>query len=191
MKRPWVYMSSPSRSPLPPPSPPAPSRSSQSTRSERLSHALGCIFNVFISCEKRVFKAFVLMARTFCPYVSICPILSFQKCWTKVFSFICVCVCVHVCTPVCVWDNRPPKGMNFCLDFLTALFPVSRIMAYCQSPWCWKRLRAGGEGNNRGWDGWMASLTWWTWIWANSGKWWRTGKPGVLQSMGCKELDTT
>ena len=43
---------------------------------------------------------------------------------------------------------------------------------------------------NRGWDCWMASLTQWTWVWANSGKWWRIGKPGVLQSMGCKESDT-
>ena len=46
---------------------------------------------------------------------------------------------------------------------------------------CWERLKA--EGNDRGWDGWMASLTWWTWVWASSGSWWWTGKPGVLQSM--------
>ena len=42
----------------------------------------------------------------------------------------------------------------------------------------------GGKGDDRGWDGWMVSLTQWTWIWANSRRWWRTGKPGVLQSMG-------
>ena len=52
-------------------------------------------------------------------------------------------------------------------------------------PWCWKRLRAG-EGDNRGWDGWMASLTQWTWVWVNSGGWWWTGRPGMLQSMGSK-----
>ena len=39
-------------------------------------------------------------------------------------------------------------------------------------PWCWERLRAGGEGDNRGWDGWMVSLTQWTWVWVNSGNWW-------------------
>ena len=50
--------------------------------------------------------------------------------------------------------------------------------------WCWERLKAGGEGDNRGWDGWMASPTLWTWVWASSGSWWWTGKPGVLQSMG-------
>ena len=48
----------------------------------------------------------------------------------------------------------------------------------------WERLKAGREGDNRGWDGWMASLTGWTWAWASSGSWWWTGKPGVLQSMG-------
>ena len=49
---------------------------------------------------------------------------------------------------------------------------------------CWERLKAGGKGNNRGWDGWMASLTQWTWVWVNSGSWWWTGRPGVLQSLG-------
>ena len=50
--------------------------------------------------------------------------------------------------------------------------------------WCWERLRAGGEGDDRGWDGWMASPTQWTWVWVNSGSWWWTGRTGVLQSMG-------
>ena len=48
----------------------------------------------------------------------------------------------------------------------------------------WERLRAGGEGNERGWDGWMASPTQWTWVWVNSGSWWWTGRPGVLRFMG-------
>ena len=47
-------------------------------------------------------------------------------------------------------------------------------------PWCWERLKAGGEGDDRGCGGWMASLTHWTWVWASFGRWWRTGKPGVL-----------
>ena len=51
-------------------------------------------------------------------------------------------------------------------------------------PWCWERLRAGGEGDDRGWDGWMTSLTQWTWVWVNSGSWWWTGRPGMLQSVG-------
>ena len=50
-------------------------------------------------------------------------------------------------------------------------------------PWCWDRLRAGREGDDRGWDGWMASPTQWTWVWVNSGRQWRTEEPGMLQFM--------
>ena len=57
--------------------------------------------------------------------------------------------------------------------------------------WCWERLKAGGEWNNRGWDSWIASQTQWTWAWGNSRRLWRTGKHGMLQSMGCEESDTT
>ena len=53
-------------------------------------------------------------------------------------------------------------------------------------PWCWERLRAGGERDNRGWGSWMASPTQWTWVWANFGRWWRTGKPGMLGSSSQK-----
>ena len=57
-----------------------------------------------------------------------------------------------------------------------------------ERPWCWERLKAGGEGDDRGRDGWMASLSWWTWVWVRSGSWWWTGKPGVLQSMGSQRV---
>ena len=55
-------------------------------------------------------------------------------------------------------------------------------LTHWKRPWCWERLRARGEGGNRRWEGWMPSLTQWTWVWANSGRYWRTGRPGVLQS---------
>ena len=55
-------------------------------------------------------------------------------------------------------------------------------------PRCWERLRAEGEGDDRGWDFWMASLTWWTWVWISSRSWWWTGRPGVLQSMGLQTV---
>ena len=55
-------------------------------------------------------------------------------------------------------------------------------------PWCWKRLRTGGEGADRGWDGWIASPTQWTRVWASSRRWWWTGKPGKLQSMGSQRV---
>ena len=55
-------------------------------------------------------------------------------------------------------------------------------------PWCWRRLGAGGEGDDRRWDGWMASLTPWTWVWVNSGSWWWTGRSGVLWFMGSQRV---
>ena len=55
-------------------------------------------------------------------------------------------------------------------------------------PWCWARLKAGGEEDDRGWDGWMASPTRWTWVWASSGSWWWAGKPGMVQSMGLQRV---
>ena len=53
-----------------------------------------------------------------------------------------------------------------------------------KKPWCGERLRAGREDGNRGWDGWLASLTQWTWVWVSSRSWWWTGKASMLQSMG-------
>jgi len=54
--------------------------------------------------------------------------------------------------------------------------------------WCWEGLGAGGEGDDRGWDGWMASLTRWTWVSVNSRSWWWTGRPGVLRFMGSQRV---
>ena len=56
-------------------------------------------------------------------------------------------------------------------------------LAHLKRPWCWERLRAGGEGDDRRWNGWMVPLTQWTWVWIDSGSWWWTGRPSVLQSM--------
>ena len=57
-------------------------------------------------------------------------------------------------------------------------------LTHWKKPWCCERLKAEGEGDDRGWDGWMESPTRWTWVWASSGSWWWTGKPDVLQLMG-------
>ena len=61
-------------------------------------------------------------------------------------------------------------------------------LTHWKRPWCWEGLKVGGEGDDRGWDGWMASPTQWTRVWANSGGWWWTGKLGVLQSMGSQRV---
>ena len=58
------------------------------------------------------------------------------------------------------------------------------LMRRTDSSWCWERLKVGREGDSRGWNGWMASPTQWTWVWVNSGTWWWIGRPGLLQSMG-------
>ena len=57
-----------------------------------------------------------------------------------------------------------------------------------ERPWSWERLRAGREGDDRGWDGWLASLTQWTWVWVDSGNWWWTRRPGVLWFMGSQRV---
>ena len=61
-------------------------------------------------------------------------------------------------------------------------------LIHWKRPWCWEGLGAGGEGDDRGWDGWMASPTQWTWVWVNSGSWWWTGRPGMLQFMGSQRV---
>ena len=61
-------------------------------------------------------------------------------------------------------------------------------LTHWKRPWCWKRLKAGGEGGDRGWDGWVASLMRWTWVWVSFRSWWWTGRPGVLQSMGSQRV---
>ena len=79
---------------------------------------------------------------------------------------------------------------EYSLEGLMLKLKLQYFVAWCEEelahrkrPWCWERLKAGEEGANRGWDGWMASLTQRTWVWASSGSWWWTGRPGVLQSI--------
>ena len=60
-------------------------------------------------------------------------------------------------------------------------------LTHLKRPWCWERLRAGGEGDNRGWDGWMASPTRWTWVWVDFRSWW-TGRTRMLWFMGSQRV---
>ena len=75
------------------------------------------------------------------------------------------------------WSWNPNTLATWCKE-LTRL----------KRPWCWERLRVGGEGDDGGWDGWMGSSTQWTWVWVDSGSWWWTGRPGVLQFMGSQRV---
>ena len=61
-------------------------------------------------------------------------------------------------------------------------------LTHLKRPWYWERFRAGGEGDDRGWDDWMASPTQWTLVWVDSRNWWWTGRPGMLQFMGSQRV---
>ena len=61
-------------------------------------------------------------------------------------------------------------------------------LTHWKSPWCWEGLGVGGEGDDRGWDGWMASPTRCTWVWVNSRSWWWTGRPGMLWFTGSQRV---
>ena len=78
---------------------------------------------------------------------------------------------------------------DWCWSWNSNTLAISREeLTHLKRLWCWERLRAGGEGDDRGGDGWMASLTQWTWVWVHSGSWWWTGRPGVLQFMGSQRV---
>ena len=83
---------------------------------------------------------------------------------------------------------------EYSLEELCWIWNSNTLATWCEElthlkrPGCWERLKVGGEGDDRVWDGWMASLTRWTWVWVSSGIWWWTGKPGMLQSMGLQRV---
>ena len=85
--------------------------------------------------------------------------------WAHTHVYICVCICIHTHTH-------------------TSFIKESVF----KHPLCWEGLGAGGEGDDRGWDGWMASLTQRAGVWVNSGSWWWTGRPGVLWFMGLQRV---
>ena len=95
-------------------------------------------------------------------------------------------------------DPTSPFWKRSALEFLwkdwcwswssNTLATWGKELTHWKRPWCWERLKAGEEGDDRRWVGWMASPAQWTWIWVNSECWWGTGRPGVLQSMGSQRV---
>ena len=80
-------------------------------------------------------------------------------------------------------------GKVWCYSWNSNTLATScKELIHWKRPWCWEGLGPGGKGDDRGWDGWMASLTRCTWVWVNSGKWWWTGRPGLLQFMGSQRV---
>ena len=86
---------------------------------------------------------------------------------------------------------------KYSLERLMLKLKLQYLATWCEElthlkrSWCWERLKVGGKGDDRGWDGWMASLTQWTWVWVNSGSWWWTGRPVCCSPWGHKESDIT
>ena len=84
-----------------------------------------------------------------------------------------------------------PKGNQPCIFWSSNILATWwEELIHWKRPWCWESLKEGGEGDDRGWDGWMESLTQWMWIWASSGSWvgWWIGKPGLLQFIGLQSV---
>ena len=83
--------------------------------------------------------------------------------------------------------NKTVKALEF-VGIIFYLATSWEELTHWKRLWFWEGLGAAGEGDNRGWDGWMASLTRWTWVWVNSGSWWWTGRPGMLRFMGSQRV---
>ena len=79
-------------------------------------------------------------------------------------------------------------GRNYATAETPVLWPPHAKSWLIGKNWCWEGLEAGGEGDDRGWDSWMSSPTRLTWVWVNSGRWWWTGRPGVLRFMGLQRV---
>ena len=89
--------------------------------------------------------------------------------------------------PTSPWQRRSFLGVNW-KDWRwiwnsNILATWWEELTHLKRPWSWERLRVGGKGDDRGWDGWMASPTQWTWVRVGAGIWWQTGRPGMLQLM--------
>ena len=105
----------------------------------------------------------------------------------------------------CLWDHAEPDitevtqqqrrsvlgvhWKDWCWSWNSNTLATScEKLTHWKIPWCLEGLGAGGEGEDRGWDGWMASPTRWTWVWGDSRSWWWTGRPGVLRFMGSQKV---
>ena len=85
------------------------------------------------------------------------------------------------------WEIAEEEAEKWCGDSIRSSDPLAtwfKELTHCKRPWCWERSKAGGEGDDKGWDGWMASPAQWTWVCVDTRSWWWTGRPGMLCFMG-------
>ena len=117
--------------------------------------------------------------------------ISPQLTWRLFLCDFCTFCLLHY-TVGLILVNRCFLWREWCWGWNSSTLATSwEELTHWKRLWYWEGLGTGGEGDDRGWDGWMASLTRWTWIWVNSGSWWWTGRPGVLWFMGLQESVTT
>ena len=136
----------------------------------------------------------ILVRAIFCPLPALrwkMQLWNFSICFPQRFTLCCLLDCKEI-KPDNPKGNQPWMfiGRTDAEAEAPILWPpdVNEELTHWKRPRCWERLKAGGEENDRGWNGWMASPTQWTWVWANFKRWWRAGKPDVLQSMGSQRV---
>ena len=125
-------------------------------------------------------------------------VFDHKECWApKNWCFWTVVLEKTLESPLHCKEIKPvhPKDQSCSIHWKDWCWNSSNLATWCvdranslEKTWCWERLKVGGEGDKRGWDGWMASLTRWTWVWVSFRSWWWTGKPGVLHSMGLQRV---
>ena len=191
MNPPEVYMCSPSWTLLPPPSPYHPSGSSQCTSPK---HPVSCIepglATHFIHDIIHVSMPFSqVFPPSPSPTESIRLFYTLLNCGVGEDSWESLGLQGDPTSPF--W-RRSALGFlwkEWCLSWNSSTLATScEELTHWKRLWCWEGLGAGGEGVDRGWDGWMASLTWWMWVWVNSGSWWWTGRPGMVWFMGSQRV---
>ena len=137
-----------------------------------------------------------IFSSTTTPFPKCVLMTDFEQFWVFLQTsdvWMCVYISVHLlfcCNQSILKEIRPGislEGMMLKLK-LQSFGHFMRRVDSMEKTLSWEGLGAGGEGDDWGWDGWMASLTRWTWIWVNSGSWWWTGRPGVLRFMGSQRV---
>ena len=139
-------------------------------------------WRLILSIFSQVFWLFVYLAWCSCSVTQLCPMLwDSVNCSTPVFSVLHHLPKLAQTHVHWVSDTIPPSISPISI-------PRCEELTHWKRPCCWERRKAEGKEGDRGWDGWMVSLTWWTWVWVSSGGFWWTGRPGVLQSMGSQRV---